>query len=326
MPHGWCRCSRAYRAPPLLPAATAHNVGPDIVAVVGEEVQFSGSFSDPGTQDTHTIAWDFDDGDTASGTLSVTHSFDTPGTYDVTLTVIDDDEGVGADSLIVEVPSAAAVFLVIDEDGISSGSAPNFFSHDDVNAPIAEIGIRTQLAFFAQNAHNIITLHSGEVGDEGWFAIKTIPVEWQAAGPTVNGLRNFVGEPSQPFPHSIGPGLGTADANGDREALLADVPDVTPLRATGLKLLEGLRVCAVVQAGDVSINYGPQTGSLKGANLGTVAFEVLSVTQLIGGSSSALPEVSLQIIDADTVCEGQLELFSDAPELFSASEPIDTVP
>ena len=58
------------------------------------------------------------------------------------------------------------------------------------------------------------------------------------------------------------------------------IPDVTPLRATGLKLLEGKQVCAVVYDSDISVNYvGSVNASLKGANVGTVAFEVMSVTE-----------------------------------------------
>ena len=129
------------------------------------------------------------------------------------------------------------------------------------------------------------------------------------------GLRNFVGLP-------VGDGLGSGD---DPEALLDKILDVTPLRATGLKLLEGEKVCAVVYDSDISINYDPINGSLKGANLGTVAFEVLAVTQLDGFSDSSLPEVEIEILDADEVCE-DLVLFEDAPELESSSEPFDVVP
>ncbi|MBI4608338.1 MAG: hypothetical protein HY726_04950 [Candidatus Rokubacteria bacterium] len=225
-----------------------------------------------------------------------------------------------------EAPPARAAFLVIDEDSIDNGNPPNFFSDVDVNDHIAEIGLRTQLPFFKANVGRVITLHTGQVGDEGWFALKTIPGSWAAAGPTGDGLRNYVGNPSQPFPHNVGPGLGTPDANGDREALLDKVPDVTPLRARGLKMLEGQRVCAVVYDSDISVNYQPLNGSLKGANLGTVAFDVLAVTQLTGFSSSSLPQVEIRILDADEVCEGPLGLFVTAPEPTSSSEPFDVVP
>ena len=125
------------------------------------------------------------------------------------------------------------------------------------------------------------------------------------------------------FPHNVGPSLGTG---GDREALLDKIPDVTPLRATGLALLVGKEVCAVVYDSDISINYDPLNGSLKGANLGMVAFEVLSVTALTGFSSSSLPAVEIMILNAEDVCEGALELFTDAPEPESSSEPFDVEP
>ena len=155
------------------------------------------------------------------------------------------------------------------------------------------------------------------MGDEGWFALKTIPASWDAAGPTADGLTNYL---------LAGPGLGTPDAFGDREALLDKIPDVTPLRATGLKQLQGKRVCAVVYDSDISVNYDPLDGSLKGANLGIVAFEVLSVMTLTGFSSSSLPEVEVESLDASEVCDGPLLLFEDAPEPISSSEPFDVEP
>ena len=74
------------------------------------------------------------------------------------------------------------------------------------------------------------------------------------------------------------------------------------------------------------MNYDPLNGSLKGSNRGTVAFEVLAVRKLEGFSSSSLPEVEILILDADAACEGELELFMDAPEPVSSSEPIDVDP
>ena len=121
--------------------------------------------------------------------------------------------------------------LVIDEDSIGNGIGPNFFLDREVNDDIADIGLREPLpAFSGDNVGNHTTLDTGEVGDEGWFALKTVPASWTSAGPYGQGLRNFL---------LAGPGLGSPDANGDRESLLDEVPGVTPLRATGLKLLEG---------------------------------------------------------------------------------------
>ncbi len=184
-----------------------------------------------------------------------------------------------------EAGSAQPVFLVIDEDSIDNGSAPNFFSDADINDNIADIGLRAVLPYFANNIGGVITMNTGEPGDEGWFSLETVPASWDAAGPTSDGMSNFF---------QAGPGLGTPDSQGDREALLDKIPDVTPLDAAALQGLVGQTVHAVVFDSDISMNYSPLEGSLKGDNLGVVAFKVLSVTAQGGGQ---LPQVQVQILD-----------------------------
>lgn len=84
-------------------APTVH-AGPDQIVDKGDEVHFNGSFADPGWLDTHTIEWDFGDGDTDdTGSLTPTHRYSSSGTYTVTWTVTDDDGGVGTDTLTVTV-------------------------------------------------------------------------------------------------------------------------------------------------------------------------------------------------------------------------------
>lgn len=67
--------------------------------VRGQQLSFAGSFTDPGTLDTHQVAWEFGDG-TVSGyqsvnaeTLNAKHVYTSAGTYTVKLTVRDDDGG-----------------------------------------------------------------------------------------------------------------------------------------------------------------------------------------------------------------------------------------
>lgn len=217
-------------------------------------------------------------------------------------------------------------FLVIDADSISDGILPNRFSSVDVNKDVKGIGVRAQLRVFKANIGRTMALYTGQVGDEGWFALKSIPSTWAAVG----GLPAFVGNaaavPGTPPPHGVGPGLG-APSDGDRERYLDNVPNVTPLRADGLKALIGRDVCAVVYDSDISINYGPLRGSLKGSNLGTVAFRVTAVVPLSSGLNSTLPAVAITVLDAAEVCERTLSLFLEAPVPSSSSSPFDvTVP
>ena len=190
-------------------------------------------------------------------------------------------------------------FLVIDEDSIDNGSPPNFFSVHDINDDFADIGQRTQLRYFADHVGETITLYTGEVEDEGWFELRTIPSSWVTAGPADDGVRNYFGNPGIPTPYDVGPGLG---AGNDPEALLDKIPDVTPMREAELEAMIGRRICAVVYDSDISINYVPLEASLKGANSGTVALEVLSVTPRTDGSSSSLPMLEVKIFDSTKLC------------------------
>ena len=214
------------------------------------------------------------------------------------------------------------LFLIIDEDGIDNGLRPNFFSAKDVNDQIAKLGQRKELRWFDLHPGDEIVLWTGQMGDEGWFAPKFIPESWAAADNDLDsddGLRNFLGLP-------VAPGLGAGP--GDKEKYLDKIPDVTPLRAEGLEMLEGRLICAVVYDSDISINYSPLNGSLKGATLGIVAFTVKldGVNQLFGQSSSTLPAVTLIVEDADEVCAGDQELFLDAPVPLTSSTEFDVVP
>jgi hypothetical protein len=210
-------------------------------------------------------------------------------------------------------PTASdAGFLIIDEDSIDNGIGPNFFSDSDVNEANADVGVRDQLPWFANpiNQGTTIDLYTGQMGDEGWYALKTIPDNWSnAVNP--DGLRNYVSANSP---------IGTSEDRLDK------IDDVTPLRAEGLNNLLGETVCAVVYDSDISINYDdPINGSLKGENLGIVAFDVLSITER---SQSDLPMMKVKVLDADAVCAGPLFLFTDAdaPVLVSSSEHWDVVP
>ncbi|WP_207006498.1 PxKF domain-containing protein [Nocardioides aromaticivorans] len=86
----------------------ASNVAPTVdastVATGACAVALSASFADPGTADTHVASIDWGDGSAAEGvdpaTTPVTgsHTYATNGTFTASVTVTDDDGGVGSDS------------------------------------------------------------------------------------------------------------------------------------------------------------------------------------------------------------------------------------
>ncbi len=84
----------------LPPAA---DVGPDQTVYVNVTTRFTGSTTDPGN-DVKKYLWDFGDGSsTCNWTLTPTHTYTAEGTYTVTLTVWDDFDAVGSDTLQVTV-------------------------------------------------------------------------------------------------------------------------------------------------------------------------------------------------------------------------------
>jgi hypothetical protein len=219
-----------------------------------------------------------------------------------------------------------AVFLIIDEDSIDNGirfhenpiigqqnifpGTKRQFSDKEVNDDIAKYGQRSILRYFQANPGKTIALMTGQTGDEGWFAPTQIPMKWGST--QQEGLSNFI--------------AGTV-----KQDHLDKIPGVRPLRAMGLKELEGRTVCAVVYDSDISINYDSKQpftdGNLQGATLGIAAFTVLNggVNQMKQFSSSTLPEAQIRIEDAQSVCSSPLELF-DAPIPRSSSEPNDINP
>ncbi|CAG0926758.1 hypothetical protein PLCT1_00142, partial [Planctomycetaceae bacterium] len=100
--------------------------GPNQTAVEGSVVSFNGAFTDPGVLDTHSIWWNFGDGEMSSGTLTPTHAYADNGTYTVTLSVFDDDGGVGADVLLVTVSNADPMVNAVADQAALEGAAVHF--------------------------------------------------------------------------------------------------------------------------------------------------------------------------------------------------------
>jgi hypothetical protein len=93
-----------------------------------QELTFTGAFTDPGWEDTHTATWDF--GDTtviagnvteendepdSAGTITGEHSYAAPGTYTVTLTVTDDEGDIDTATTTVVIVTALEALQDLDD-------------------------------------------------------------------------------------------------------------------------------------------------------------------------------------------------------------------
>jgi hypothetical protein len=101
---------------------------PPVVAITGPApgsiypvgpITFTGTYSDPGTADTHTAQWTLNSIITPiqsfnGGLVSTIYTFSTAGVYHLKLTVTDDDGGVGTATTIY---SQDAYIVVYDPDG-----------------------------------------------------------------------------------------------------------------------------------------------------------------------------------------------------------------
>ena len=128
---------------------TAMNVSPSLSSLVltpssvtdHQTVVVSGSFSDPGTADTHTVRFAWGDGSTSVQSLvagtrgfSAMHDYMTSGTYVVTVTVTDRDNGVGTQdaSLLVTARNVAPTGLSLSSNvtGLSATVSGAFSDPD----------------------------------------------------------------------------------------------------------------------------------------------------------------------------------------------------
>jgi hypothetical protein len=105
--HGACASSAATVTIANV-APTARIVTPleDAIVLARTPVAFAGTFTDPGTLDTHTVAWSF-----GATTANATTTFAGPGFFTVTFRVTDKDGGVGTASVHVTVVDPDAGFV-----------------------------------------------------------------------------------------------------------------------------------------------------------------------------------------------------------------------
>lgn len=188
------------------------------------------------------------------------------------------------------------VLLVIDKHAIEYGLEPYQVPPDVVNDLIAAVGVRDPLPFFSVNAGRQFILRTGTEGNDSWFALTGAPATWESDSGANDGLQNFV---------LAGPGLGSPDRNGDREGLLDNITGVTPVRADNAPLIVGRAVCAVIYDEDLSLPSGSSSMSLRGPNLGLMAFRVIS----IASTNTQWPGLMIELLDVRQTCSDKLEAY-----------------
>jgi hypothetical protein len=212
----------------------------------------------------------------------------------------------------VAAPAGTPVVLVLDGDVLAPAMAPTFFSATDINGDRVGRDQRAALRWFAANVGRTLELPSGAAGDEGFHAPTRAPASWRLARPGRAAFRNLL---------DAAPGLGGA---GD-DALLERLEAVRPLQATGLTMLRGATVCALVLAGEVGTDHAAQVASLQGDAAGMVAFEIVAVRTRDGAGAASLPWVTVRVRDVGTTCGGALALFCNPPAPRSATVIDDVV-
>jgi uncharacterized repeat protein (TIGR01451 family) len=100
------------------------NAGADLSVTVGQNVVFSGAFTDADPGDSHMLAWDFGDGGSASGTLSPVHVYAAAGTYTATLSVSDSKGSTGSDTVTVTVSPPPPTYGEWSSAAFSPGTPP----------------------------------------------------------------------------------------------------------------------------------------------------------------------------------------------------------
>ena len=132
--------------PPVVTIAQFAQGAPFVLTLV--PVNASVSFTDPGALDTHTATVSWGDGSPVQALGAVTspfapvHAFASPGTYTVMITVIDDDGGIDAESVTIEVVSPLDALGRVSStlSALATDPGTNVAARTFIQCAIADLG------------------------------------------------------------------------------------------------------------------------------------------------------------------------------------------
>jgi PKD repeat protein len=276
---------------------TVSNVAPTVEAgadqTVDEDdmVSFVGSFSDPSAEDTHTIEWNFGDG-SFSSELNPTHDYDDNGVYTVTLTVTDDDEGVGTDMLMITVNNVAPTVEAGDDQTVDEGDMVSFAgSFTDPSATDThtigwdfgddEMATGTLTPSHAYADNGVYTVTMTVTDDDGGVGTDTLIVTVTNVAPTID--ENSFVCPMDPV--QVGIGISVSAEFTD--------PGILDTHTAEWDWGDGLTSEVLVTEGSGTVS-GPYTYTQAGVYTIT-----LTVTDDDGGSDSAQYQHYVVVYDPD---------------------------
>lgn len=285
-------------------APPAVDAGPDQSGPEGDLFSFAGTFSDPGTLDTHTFLWDFGDGSTAT-TLAPSHTYTDDGVYTATLTVTDDDGGVGSDTLTMTVGDVAPVASLAGSINLTEGDTGSFdASASYAGTPFDSIvayewdfdydgtfdagGVNTVIATHPFPENGGFTVAVRVTDDDGSQAVATLPVSVSNAAPVVEAGANQAAAPGDVV--SLDPATFTDPGVLDTHISLIDWGD------------------GAVEAGAVS--QGAGSGSVAGSHAYTAAGTytvTVTVTDDEGASGSDTLTVVVEAVVVDPPAPSDLD-------------------
>ncbi|VEP17781.1 Outer membrane adhesin like proteiin (fragment) [Hyella patelloides LEGE 07179] len=107
-------------------AAPVVDAGTDRTLDEGETITLSGTYSDRGINDTHTLEWEFDDG-TIIEAQTAERVYSEPGTYTATFTVTDNDGASSSETITITVNNVAPTITSLTGDSnLNEGDTATF--------------------------------------------------------------------------------------------------------------------------------------------------------------------------------------------------------
>jgi len=154
------------------------NVNPVAGAIVGplvgneaQVLSWTGGGTDVGTLDTLTFAWDFGDGNNATGT-SASHAYNQDGTYTITFTVTDNDGGTDSTTITVVISNTPpAVTSITPATTGDEGSTLSFTATATDASSIDQANLTWAWEWDDQTPNGIGSTASHAWDDEGSYTV-----------------------------------------------------------------------------------------------------------------------------------------------------------